>query len=128
VLIDDSQSDVFLVKAAIAAHDLDVELHVIEDGEEAIAFIARLDADDSAACPQLFLIDLNLPRTSGFEVLASLRKSKRCGSAPVVIITSSDAERDRVASAALGATNYFQKPSGYDAFLKIGEVIQELLP
>jgi DNA-binding response OmpR family regulator len=127
VLIEDSQLDVFLVKAAIAAHGLDIELHVLEDGEQATGFIARIESDDTAPCPRLFLLDLNLPRTGGLEVLSCLRRSKRCAGVPVLIMTSSDAHKDRAESAALGATGYFRKPSGYEAFLKVGEVIHEML-
>lgn len=127
MLIEDSQLDVFLVKAAIAAHGLDIELQVLENGEQATGFIARIDSDDSARCPRLFLLDLNLPRTGGLEVLSCLRRSKRCAGVPVLVMTSSDADKDRAESAALGATNYFRKPLGYEAFLKVGEVIHELL-
>ena len=127
MLIEDSQLDVFLVKAAIAAHCLDIDLHVLENGEQATGFIARIESDGSAACPRLFLLDLNLPRTGGLEVLSYLRQSKRCGGVPVLVMTSSDADKDRAESAALGATGYFRKPSGYEAFLKIGEVIHGLL-
>ena len=119
--------DVFLIKAAIAAHCLDIDLHVLENGEQATGFIARIESDDSAACPRLFLLDLNLPRTGGLEVLSYLRRSKRCARVPVLVMTSSDADQDRAESAALGATDYFRKPLGYEAFLKIGEVIHELL-
>jgi CheY-like chemotaxis protein len=127
VLIEDSQIDVFLVKAAIAAHGLDIELHVLENGEQAAGFIARIESDESAACPRLFLLDLNLPRTGGLEVLSYLRRSKRCAGVPVLVMTSSYADKDRAESSALGATAYFRKPSGYEAFLKIGEVIRGLL-
>jgi len=127
VLIEDNQTDVFLVKQAIAAHHLDINLQVMEDGEQAIRFIAGLDADPSAQCPRLFLLDLNLPRISGLEVLSGLRHSKRCASLPVLVMTSSDAQTDRAQSAALGATGYFSKPSGYQEFLTIGEVIQAML-
>jgi DNA-binding response OmpR family regulator len=116
-----------LVKEAISAHDLNVDLHLMEDGEQAIRFIAEIDADPHARCPQLFLLDLNLPKMSGIEVLAYIRRSKRCASLPVLIITSSDAQNDRARSTALGATAYFRKPSGYEAFLKLGEVIKRLL-
>ena len=127
VLIEDNQTDVFLVKEALAAHGLNVKLEVMEDGEQAIGFISQIDADAKAQCPRLFVIDLSLPRMTGLEVLASVRRSKRCAHSPVLIITSSDADKDRAESAALGATAYFTKPSGYAAFLKLGEVIHQLL-
>ena len=127
MLIEDNPTDVFLVKEAIAAHALNVELHLMEDGEQAVRFIGGMDANPEARCPRLFLLDLNLPKTSGIEVLAHIRKSKRCASTPVVVITSSNAPDDRQQSTALGATAYFRKPSGYDAYLKLGEIIQRLL-
>jgi DNA-binding response OmpR family regulator len=118
---------VFLVKEAIAVHGLKVELQVMADGEQAIGFIERLDSDQGANSPRLFLLDLNLHKSGGLEVLARLRRSKKCANSPVLVMTSSDAEKDRAESAALGATAYFRKPAGYAAFLKIGEVIHELL-
>ncbi len=127
VLIEDNPTDVFLVREAISAHGLKIELQLIEDGEQAVRFIAEIDANSPDRCPQLFLLDLNLPKTSGMEVLTYIRKSKRCGRTPVIIITSSNAPNDREQSTALGATAYFRKPSGYEAYLKLGETIQQLL-
>ena len=125
--MEDSETDVFLVNEAIAAHHLDVDLQIVTDGEKAIGVIDRIDADENVPCPQLLLLDLNIPRTSGFEVLARLRASQRCNRVPVVVMTSSNAEADRTESGALGATAYFPKPSGYEAFLRIGEVIRGLI-
>ena len=125
--MEDNPTDVFLVKEAISAHKLNIELHLIEDGEQAIQFIAAIDANPQAQCPQLFLLDLNLPKKSGAEVLEHIRRSKRCAKSLVLIITSSDAQNDREKSTALGATAYFRKPSGYESYLKLGEVIQQLL-
>ena len=99
----------------------------MEDGEQALAFIESLDAENKAVCPDLMLLDLNLPRASGLEVLGRLRGSKRCASLPVIVMTSSNREKDRADTAALGATAYFLKPSGYEAFLRIGELIQNVL-
>lgn len=127
LLIEDNPMDVFLVKEAIADRGLQVELEVMTDGAEATAFIARIDADPNVPRPDLFLLDLNLPRTTGLEVLGRVRRSQRCASVPVLIMTSSSAERDRATTAALGATAYFCKPSGYEAFLRIGDLIQTLL-
>jgi len=99
----------------------------MEDGEQAVQFIAGIDADPNARCPQLFLLDLNLPKMSGIEVLAYIRRSNRCALSPVLIITSSDAPNDRAQSTALGATAYFRKPTGYEAYMRLGEVILQLL-
>lgn len=127
MVVEDSQTDVFLVRESVRVHRLDIDLKVISDGERAIAFFNELEAADGVECPSLMLLDLNLPRISGLEVLARVRAARRCGDIPVVIMTSSDAEKDRTESEALGATAYFRKPSGYESFLKLGDVIREML-
>ena len=127
VLVEDNKTDVFLVQEAIQAHQLRVGLQVIDDGERAIAFVDHLDRDPHAHTPRLFLLDLNLPRRSGCEVLARIRQSPKCEHVPVVIVTSSDLEKERTLIAQLGATGYFRKPAGYEAFLQIGNVIRKLL-
>jgi CheY-like chemotaxis protein len=127
VVVEDNQTDVFLVQEAIEAQGLPVAVQFVEDGEQAVRYMERIDQDASLPCPRLFLLDLNLPRMSGLEVLAYIRQSERCKSAKVLVMTSSNAERDRAESAALGATAYFIKPSGYEAFLRLGAVIEELL-
>jgi chemotaxis family two-component system response regulator Rcp1 len=115
------------VREAIAAHGLNVDLHVMEDGEQAIQYLAELGANASLPCPGIFLLDLNLPKVSGLEVLASIRRTAKCADSPVLIMTSSGAEKDRAESTSLGATAYFTKPSGYDAYLKLGEIIQQMI-
>ena len=127
MLVEDNGTDVFLVQEAIKAHHLPVRLLLFTDGEAAIEFVERVDGDSAIAPPRLFLLDLNLPRRSGSEVLARIRQSPKCGRVPVVIVTSSDLEKERTLIAELGATDYFRKPAGYDAFLAIGKVIQRLL-
>ena len=126
--MEDNKADVFLVREALQAHGVAAALRVVEDGEQAIQFIQGLEADDSAPCPSLFLLDLNLPKKSGRDVLVHLRSSRKCGQVPVLVLTSSDSVDDREEMKKLGAQRYFRKPSGYEAFIKIGEIIQELLP
>jgi len=125
--VEDNSTDVFLVKEALTAHRVNVQLVVLEDGEEAMDLFSRLDADEGVACPDMILLDLNIPKADGFKVLQSIRSSTRSSDVPVVITTSSAALADRMKAAELGATAYFQKPTGYDAFLKLGEMIQRLL-
>jgi two-component system, chemotaxis family, response regulator Rcp1 len=126
VLIEDTGLDVFLVRESILVHNIPAELHAIEDGELAMEYLKKVEAGQ-APVPQLFLLDLNLPRRDGHEVLAEIRQSSRCASVPVVIMTSSDSAEDHARTAALGASSYFRKPPGYAAFLKLGELIRELL-
>ena len=127
MVIEDNPNDVFLVREALTAHGLKVDLQVFEDGEAAIAFVQQLDAEDTRACPSLVLLDVNLPRADGFEVLRCLRSSTKCGGIPVIVMTSSAAVADRTTATALHADAYFQKPSSYDVFLKLGALAQQML-
>ena len=127
VLVEDGEADAFLVREAFRQHHLDCRLDVIADGEKAAEFVATLDRQESHPCPQLFLLDLNLPKFSGDVVLQQIRKSRRCGQVPVMILTSSRFPRDEAELMRLGATSYFQKPSRLDEFLRLGEVVRELL-
>ena len=127
LLVEDNKADVFLIREAIGSSHLSAELRVVSDGEAAIQLIDDLDANDANWCPSLFLLDLNLPKKSGLDVLRHIRQSRRCGQAAILIITSSDSESDRAKTAQLGANGYFRKPSGYDAFIQLGEVIREML-
>ena len=106
---------------------MNADLDVVQDGEKAIRFFDRVDQDESAACPVLVIIDINLPKRPGGEVLREMRKSRRCAGALVVVVTSSDSSRDRDDMARLGANAYFRKPSDYESFLKLGEVAGALL-
>jgi len=73
------------------------------------------------------LLDLNLPKKPGIEVLRYLRRSRRCANSLVLVVSSSDSEKDRAEAANVGANGYFRKPSAYEAYIRIGEVVQGLL-
>jgi CheY-like chemotaxis protein len=127
VLVEDAEPDVFLVREALRQSGLEFELCVLEDGEKAAEFIAGLDRDQTLPCPDLLLLDLNLPRKDGEQVLARLRQSSRCAHVPVLIVTSSDSPSDKARAARLGATEYFRKPSQLDDFMKLGSLVRHLL-
>lgn len=127
VLIEDAEPDVFLVREALRQASLPFELTVFDDGEKAVDFIDLMDADSSIGCPDVVLLDLNLPKKSGDQILAHMRRSKRCGQVPVVVVTSSDSPRDKAETARLGATQYFRKPSRLDEFMKLGPLVRDLL-
>jgi chemotaxis family two-component system response regulator Rcp1 len=127
LLAEDNPADALLIEEAIERHNVPVELHVVDDGEKAIAFIERAESDPDAPCPEVLLLDLNLPRRSGKEVLERIRRSEKCKNIPVLVISSSDLSRDREELAQLGARGYFRKPTSYEQFLKVGEVLKALL-
>ena len=120
LLVEDAEPDVYLVREALKRAGGDFQLTVLEDGEKAVQFIDRMDRDENAACPSLVLLDLNLPKKSGEQVLEHMRSSRRCGHIPVIVVTSSDSPRDKAQAARLGATQYFRKPSRLDEFMQLG--------
>ena len=126
LLVEDNKADLFLMREAITA-TLPADLHTVSDGESAVRFIDSADSDDAAPCPDLILLDLNLPKKSGIEVLQHIRRSRKCCSTLILIVTSSDSQNDRKATAELGVNGYFRKPSSYDAYCKIGEIVKDLL-
>jgi CheY-like chemotaxis protein len=126
VVVEDNSADVFLVKEAVAVAKLDIDLYFFSDGDQALEFFSQVD-EEAIKCPDLLLLDLNIPKTDGFHVLSYLRSSKRCGGMRVVIMTSSSALSDREKSASLSVDSYFNKPGAYAEFLKLGDLIRELI-
>ena len=127
LLVEDNPADVFLVEQAVQFHRVPARLLVLDNGEEALTYLAQADANPAMRCPDLVLLDLNLPRRSGREVLEQFKQAGRCCDVPVIILTSSNSPDDRRETAALGAVRYFRKPTSYQEFLKIGEVLEEVL-
>jgi chemotaxis family two-component system response regulator Rcp1 len=126
LLAEDNPADVFLVRQALEGKPIDFELQVVEDGEKAMQLIETADANGGEFCPEVLLLDLNLPRRGGSEVLQWLNENQRRPGAKVVILSSSDSPTDRAEAARLGA-RYFRKPSSLEEFLKIGDVVMELI-
>jgi len=127
LVVEDNKADLFLIREAIEGAQLDAQLEVIHDGETAVQYIEQLERDASLPCPALVLIDINLPRKNGAEVLRYLRNARRCSNAIVLVVTSSDAAYDRERMASFGANGYFRKPSDYEQFMKLGDIIKGLL-
>lgn len=126
LLAEDNLPDALLVQEAIRQENLPVQVRLATDGEQAIAFIEKAENDPAASCPDILLLDLNLPKIDGFEVLRRIRSSVRCRDAAVLIVTSSDSPEDRSQAAKLGA-GYFRKPISYTEFLKLGSVLRRFL-
>jgi CheY-like chemotaxis protein len=127
ILVEDAEPDVLLVREALEQSGLEFELRVFDDGEQGVDFVETVDRDVTLASPHLFLLDLNLPKKTGGQILERVRQSPRCGRIPVVILTSSDSHRDKAQAADLNATGYFRKPSRLDEFMKLGPYVRDLL-
>lgn len=117
LLVEDSPADVRLVTEALKDFTFSVNLCVVCDGVEALAFLRREGAYANAASPNLVLLDLNLPHTDGREVLAAIKSSQDLCQIPVIVLTSSMAERDVIESYRAGANCYVTKPLELDAFI-----------
>jgi len=105
---------------------VDGDLVILSDGEMAIQFIHDLDTQ-TTGCPNLIIIDLNLPKRSGREVLAAMRSSERCGRVPAMILSSSDTQQDRADADRLGANRYLRKPTQLEDFLSLGAIFKTAL-
>ena len=127
LVIEDNPSDAVLIRKALAHAGVLAEVHELDDGEKAIRFLERADADPEAPCPDLILLDINMPRYKGAEILRHLRASPRCGKSLVLVVTSSGSEKDRQDMDRLGANGYFRKPSEFEEFMKLGTLVRELL-
>lgn len=125
LLVEDNPGDADLTRETLADGKLHVDLTVVIDGTEALAFLLRQPPYADAAAPDLILLDLNLPKVSGTEVLAEIKKHPNLCVIPVVVLTSSDAERDICESYRLGAACYVTKPVGLAAFQDIVRSIED---
>jgi chemotaxis family two-component system response regulator Rcp1 len=127
LVVEDNRADLFLIRDALGAAQVNAEIHVAEDGEKALRFLDAAQNDESAPCPSLVLLDINLPRKKGGDVLRHIRQMSRCADTLVLVVTSSDSPRDRQEMDSLGTNGYFRKPSEYAEFMKLGHVVRALL-
>jgi CheY-like chemotaxis protein len=116
LLVEDDPGDVLLTRDAFEEHHLGRQLHVVGDGEEAMRFLRRNGDFAGVPRPALVLLDLNLPRRSGLEVLGELKADPDLHTIPVVVLTTSQAEADIVRSYELHANAYVIKPFDADRF------------
>src|SRR4051794_2383519 len=95
LLAEDNPADVYLIREALREHGVDFNLRVAEDGKDVMAFLSGQSLTAAESIPQLIILDLNLPRHDGIEILQQLQATTRLRGVPVVILTSSDSPRDR---------------------------------
>jgi chemotaxis family two-component system response regulator Rcp1 len=125
LLVEDSPGDLRLTREAFRDADPSIHLHVAHDGVEAMAFLNREGMYAGAPLPDLILLDLNLPKMDGREVLALIKENDDLKIIPTVILTTSDAEVDIVKSYQLQANCYLNKPVQLEAFEKLVGTINE---
>ena len=124
LLVEDSPADVLLTREAFEQNKIVNTLHVAEDGIQAMDFLHRYGAYASAPRPDLILLDLNLPRKNGREVLAEIKADPDLKKIPIVVLTTSGAEEDILRAYNLNANCYVVKPVGFDNFMEAMQSIR----
>ena len=125
LLIEDDPGDVVMTREALSGARVLHNLHVIDNGESAVAFLRQEGLYSDVPRPDLIFLDLNLPRLDGREVLGLIKADESLRQIPVVILTTSDAEEDIARSYDLHANAYVTKPVDFDAFIHVVRQVDE---
>ncbi|WP_414575825.1 response regulator [Anabaena sp. CCY 9402-a] len=124
LLVEDNPGDVELTRIALEDSKISVNLNVVEDGVEAMAFLRKQEQYADVPHPDIVLLDLNLPRKDGREVLAEIKTDQHLKRIPVVVLTTSQAEEDILKAYNLSANCYIAKPVDFDQFVRIVQSIE----
>lgn len=124
LLVEDNPGDAQLTRIALEDSKISVHLSVVEDGVEAMAFLRKQDKYANVPHPDIVLLDLNLPRKDGREVLAEIKTDVHLKRIPVVVLTTSQAEEDILKAYNLAANCYITKPVDFDQFVRIVQSIE----
>ena len=125
LLIEDNSGDILLFREALQRAELDFELTVIRDGGDAIAVIRGEGEHAASPLPDLVVLDVNLPKHDGFEVLEAMRQSQRFTNIPAVIISSAPVPPPDLKADQFQAAKFITKPLTLEEFLRIGDVLKE---
>jgi CheY-like chemotaxis protein len=125
LLVEDDPGDVLLIREAFDFNKVHNNLNVVNDGEQALAYLKNEGAYADANRPDLVLLDLNLPRKDGREVLAEVKADERLRTIPIVVLTTSEAEEDVLKSYQLHANAYVTKPVDFERFVAIVRQIDD---
>ena len=117
LLVEDNPADVRMTREALEAAGVRHHLHVVEDGVDAISYLCQTIQYEDAPKPDVVLLDLNIPRLNGHEVLSEMRRRDSLKNIPVVVLTCSDAEQDMLKTFGMEAERYVTKPAGLQAFV-----------
>ena len=124
LLVEDNPGDVLLTQEAFASAKIINNLHVVNDGEQALNFLNQREGYESVPRPDLILLDLNLPKIDGREVLDHVKTSDTLRRIPVVVLTSSEAEQDILKTYDLHANSYVVKPIDMSQFMKVVNAVE----
>lgn len=126
LLIEDNPADVFLIREALREQQVDASVDVVDHGDRARSLIEEHTAS-VPACPDLVLLDLNLPGLDGLALLQLMRDRNWCARTPVIVFTSSESRLDYERAMLLGVERFLHKGSGYEAFVNVGHIVKQIL-
>ena len=126
LLAEDNDADAAIIVLALQEYPLTHVLSRASDGEQAIHMIEELGEPNGSPCPDIFLLDLNMPKACGAEVLKVFRNHAGCRKVPVIIVSSSYSSKDKQQMAELGISSYFVKPMDLDEYMKLGEMVANI--
>jgi DNA-binding response OmpR family regulator len=127
LVIEDNRSDVFLLDRALKQQDFRFELIHLLNGSEALPFLRREGVHANAAIPDLIVLDLNLAKYTGEDILREIRSASHLSKVPVCVWSSSRSPRDEALVKNLGISRFITKPCGLDQFMEIGRILKDLL-
>lgn len=125
LIIEDNATDVALIEEALSEHGIRYELEAIDDGQRAVDHLQHIESHSK---PDLIILDLNLPRRDGLEILVRYRMHIPLADVPIVIVTSSNSPSDQQRAKTMGANDFIRKPMNLDDFLALGQRFRSFLP
>jgi len=125
LLVEDNLGDILLAQEAFKEGEVSITLHVVRDGEEAISFLKKEDSYSDVPRPDLILLDLNLPKKDGSEVLIEVKTDPDLKRIPVIVLTTSEADEDILKAYDLNANSYLAKPVDIDDFIAVVQGLEQ---
>jgi two-component system, chemotaxis family, response regulator Rcp1 len=125
LLVEDNPGDIRLTKEALKQYEQTTQLHVVTDGEQALRYLNKEGEFKQATTPDILLLDLNLPKKNGFEVLETMRKDDALKHIPVIVLTTSVSEEDILRTHHANANCYISKPFDFPQFLTAIQIIKQ---
>jgi len=126
LLVEDNSTDLFVIREVLHGCGLNFRVDVARNGQDALAYLEEVTCS-GAVCPVLVLLDLNVPKITGIELLRAIRTNACFGHLRVIVVTSSNADADRTAAERLGADGYFHKPQDLYAYQELAELIRSVM-
>ena len=124
LIVEDNPSDAYLIKRAVEGTKIPFDFYFARDGQQAVQFFDQAEADPTKPCPDVVILDINLPKKQGGDVLKYMRSRPRCAQARVIVVSTSDSDSDRELMKELGAVGYFRKPTEFGEFMRLGDLVR----